>query len=243
MAGLSELGANCIEFPTIQVVPPASWEPLDQSIRQLGRYQWLIFTSVNGVKFFLERLETLGKDVRDLKGIKIGAIGPKTARVWERMGIHLDLIPDEYRAEAVVIALGKEGIEGLTILIPRAETAREILPEELRKAGARVDVVSAYRTIKPQQKTEEVVSFLEKGLVDMVTFTSSSTVSNFVEMFGPHRDRLKGWMEGVAVACIGPITEKSAKEKDFTVKVVPRQYTTEALTQGISSYFRNLSAK
>jgi uroporphyrinogen III methyltransferase/synthase len=239
MQRLAELGADCIQFPTIQVVPPESWEPLDRSIGRLREYHWLIFTSVNGVKFFLERLEVLGKDLRELKGIRIGAIGPKTARVWKRMGIRPDLVPEEYRAEAVIAGLRKESIRGDKILIPRAERAREILPDELRKAGATVDVVPAYRTIKPEQRTEEVAAMLSQGLVDMVTFTSSSTVANFVEMFGPERQGLGAWMEKVVVACIGPITAKTAKEHGFAVHVVPGEYTIDALTQRIAAYFRS----
>jgi len=243
MERLSDLGADCVEFPTIQVVPPDTWEPLDQGIEQLSGYQWVIFTSVNGVNFFLERLGELGKDVRDLKGIKIGAIGPKTAQAWERMGIRPDLVPDEYRAEAVIARLQKEGIQDLRILIPRAKKAREILPDELRKAGAVVDVVPAYRTVMPEQRSREVAGLLEDGLVDMVTFTSSSTVSNFVEMLGPQRQEVKAWMERLAVACIGPVTEKTARDHGFQVHVVPREYTIEALTQNIVAYFRGSSEK
>jgi uroporphyrinogen III methyltransferase/synthase len=243
MQRLAELGADCIQFPTIQVMPPESWEPLDQSIGRLHEYHWVIFTSVNGVKFFQERLQAQGKDVRDLKGIQIGAIGPKTARMWEMMGIQPDLVPEEYRAEAVIAGLRKEGITGCKILVPRAEKAREILPEELREAGATVDVVPAYRTVKPEQRTQEIGEMLEKGLVDMVTFTSSSTVANFAEMFGPARHGLKAWMEKVVVACIGPITAKTAEEHGFAVHVVPGEYTIEALTQRIAAYFRSSSER
>ncbi|HPQ29233.1 MAG TPA: uroporphyrinogen-III C-methyltransferase, partial [Desulfobacteraceae bacterium] len=147
---LNSLGAECIEFPTIRIVPPESWAALDRAIAELETYQWLLFSSVNGVKYFIERMKFHGKDVRDLKGIKIGAIGPKTAEVWNNMGISPDLIPDEYRAEALVECFKKLEVKHARILFPRAALAREILPEELRNMGAEVDVVEAYRTVRPE---------------------------------------------------------------------------------------------
>ena len=181
---LRALGAEGIEFPTIEVAPPEDQAPLDHAIGKLDDYDWLLFTSVNGVRFFLERLGFSGKDVRDLKGIEIAVIGPKTAALWRKMGISPDLMPEEYRAEAVVESFLKRGdLRGKNVLMPRAAKAREILPQELRRAGARVDVVEAYRTVSPHQHTGSVRDMLMKGDVDMVTFTSSSTVTNFVEMF------------------------------------------------------------
>ena len=234
---LARLGAECIEFPTIEVAPPLRWDALDRSIEALESYQWLLFTSVNGVKYFLMRLEALGKDVRDLKGLKIGAIGPKTAEAWHHLGIKPDLMPDEYRAEAVVACFEEHEIKGTRILLPRAEKAREILPEELRKMGADIDVVPAYRTIKPDHDTGRVREMLEKGTIDMVTFTSSSTVTNFTEMFEAEGQKLQKWMARVTIACIGPITAKTAEEKGFTADLVPSEYTIEGLTECIVRYY------
>lgn len=233
---LSALGADCIEFPTIEVVPPESWGPLDKAIQDLESYQWLLFTSVNGVKFFLQRLKALGRDVRQLKGVKIGAIGPKTASVWQDMGISPDLVPGEYRAEAVVESFKREEHKGISILIPRALHAREVLPEELRKMGARVDVVPAYRTIRPDEDTGRIRDMLKKGTIHMVTFTSSSTVTNFVTMFGGETE-LQDWMKGVAVACIGPVTAKTAEKHGLSVTLVAPEYTMESLTHAIVDYF------
>jgi uroporphyrinogen III methyltransferase/synthase len=234
---LTQLGAECIEFPTIEVAPPESWDPLDQSIQALESYQWLVFTSVNGVKYFLERLEAAGKDVRDLKGLKIAAIGPKTAETWYGFGIKPDIVPDEYRAEAVVACFGEYGVKGARILLPRAARAREVLPEELKKMEAKVDVVPAYQTIRPDHDTAQVRKMLKQGDIDMVTFTSSSTVNNFVEMFEADAKKLQEWMTHVAVACIGPITAKTAQEKGLTVSVMPSAYTIEALTENILQHF------
>lgn len=236
---LTSLGAECIQFPTIEVVPPDTWEPLDRAIQELKHYHWLLFTSVNGAKHFLDRLKAQGKDVRELKGLKIGAIGPKTAEVWHQMGIKPDLIPNEYRAEAVVECFKALGVKGKRILLPRARDARELLLEELRKMGANVRVVTAYETIRPDRDTEKVREMLRKGAIDMVTFTSSSTVSNFAKMFEADVDgsELHTWMINVAVACIGPVTAKTAESEGFSVTLVPPEYTIESLTESIVEYF------
>ncbi|MBW1783043.1 MAG: uroporphyrinogen-III C-methyltransferase [Deltaproteobacteria bacterium] len=234
---LEALGAAPIEFPTIEVRPPESWESLDRAINALDGYDWLLFTSVNGVRFFLDRLGFLKKDIRDLKGIKIGVIGPKTADAWVHMGIRPDLMPDEYRAEAIVESFKKVGISGAKILIPRAAKAREVLPEQLRKAGARVDVVHAYQTVSPVHDTGRVRELLMRGSIDMVTFTSSSTVSNFVKMFEADGNQLQEWMEPVIVACIGPITAKTAEANHLRVSLMPPEYTIESLAGAIIRFF------
>ena len=237
LARLNELGAACIEFPTIQVVPPKSWDPLDRAIMRLERYQWLLFTSVNGVKYFFKRLKDLELDMRELKDMKVGAIGPKTAEAVYKKGIRPDLVPDEYRAEAVVDAFGKWDVKGINILLPRAAKARQVLPVELVKMGASVDEIPAYQTVQPDHDKGRVRGMLEKGEIDMVTFTSSSTVTNFWEMFSEERQELKTWMAKVAVACIGPITAQTAEEQGLSVSLIPEEYTIEALTNAIVHHF------
>ena len=238
LAGLSRLGAECIEFPTIEIAPPERWDALDQAINNLENFQWLLFTSVNGARYFLERLKVLHKDIRDLKGLKIGAIGPKTAETWTNLGIIPDLLPDEYRAEAVVECFKKIGsLKGIKILLPRAASARDVLPEELKRMGAEVSVVAVYQTIRPNQNTERVKEMLKGNAVAMVTFTSSSTVLNFVDMFASEGESFRQLIKGVAVACIGPITAKTAREKGFSVDLVPPVYTVEALTDSIVEYY------
>lgn len=234
---LTGLGAECIEFPTIAVVPPANWDPLDEAVETIDRYDWLVFTSVNGVEYFLKRLARKGKDVRDLKGIRIAAIGPKTAEAWQMRSIQPDLVPSEYRAEAVVEAFRGFSVRGMKILLPRAAQAREVLPEELQKMGAEVHLVEAYRTVRPEGDRALVAKMLERGEIQMVTFTSSSTVLNFVEMFEPDRARLQEWMKRATVACIGPVTAKTAEARGFRVKVVPNEYTIEGLTAAIVRFY------
>ena len=232
---LESKGAQCVEFPTIEVVPPTSWGPLDKAIERLAQYDWVLFTSVNGVRFFFRRLEELGEDVRALHGIRLGAIGPKTAASLAKRGLRLDLVPPEYRAEAVIEAMGEEEVEGKRFLLPRAAKAREILPEKLEEMGGQVDVVPVYETIRPTERSEEIQSLLEKGEISCVTFTSSSTVENFAAMF-PGAD-LPALMANAAIACIGPITADTAREHGLEVDIMPAEYTVEALATEIVEYF------
>jgi len=237
LTALSELGADCIEFPTIEVVPPLSYEGLDRAIAELERYQWVIFTSVNGVKFFFERLRFLGKDSRSLKGMKVAAIGAKTGDAIRDNGIVPDLVPEEFRAEAVVEAFHREDVEGLRILLPRAAQAREVLPAELEKMGASVHVVEAYRTEKAHGDKSILREMMEGKRIQMITFTSSSTVQNFIEAFDEEGERFFRWMENVSVACIGPVTAKTAEKKGLQVDLVAGEYTIDALTRSIVEYF------
>lgn len=232
---LARAGADVIEFPTIETVPPQSWASLDKELARLDIYNWVIFTSANGVKYFVDRLKEIGSDIRALKGIKIQAIGPKTAEAVESMGVRVDSVPSEYRAEAVVISLGADGVAGKNILIPRAKVARDVLPGELRKMGANVVIADAYETIKPDAKRDEMKKLFEEGRVDVVTFTSSSTVSNFVEMFG--KEETLKLMNGVKVASIGPITSDTARKFGLNPVIEPSDYTTEALARAIERFY------
>ncbi len=235
-AALDELGAEVVEFPTIEILPPESWDDLDTAIQNLDRYDWLIFTSVNAVTALLERLQVLGKDIRGLKGLKICAIGPQTASAISEKGVRLDFVPKEYRAEAIIEGMKKEVLQGASILIPRAKIAREVLPEELRLLGAKVTVAEAYRTELPQGDTSSIKELLEQKKIDMVTFTSSSTVKNFAAMFSS--DDFGKLMEGVTVASIGPITSDTASEQGLEVHVMPAEYTIAALVDAIMDYFQ-----
>ena len=232
---LEEKGAQCLEFPTIEVIPPANWDPIDKAIQNLEQYDWLIFTSINGVRFFFQRLQEQGKDVRALHGIRIGAIGPKTAVGLEERGLRLDFIPSEYRAEAVIDGLGADEVRSKRFLLPRAAKAREILPEKIKEMGGQIDVVPVYETIRPTGKREQVRDLLKKGLISCITFTSSSTVENFAKMF-PEED-LPSLVEKATIACIGPITAQTAREHGLEVKIMPGEYTIEALTAEVVEYF------
>ncbi|MDH4100343.1 MAG: uroporphyrinogen-III C-methyltransferase [Nitrospirota bacterium] len=228
-------GASVVEFPTIDIVPPDDWTELDKAIDRLSDYQWVIFTSVNGVKYFLQRLRERGRDVRDLKGIRLCTIGPRTAEEVEKLGIRVDFVPSEYKAEGIIEGLGKESLKGQKILIPRAEVAREVLPEELKRLGAVVDVVDTYKTVRPVGDVEKVKQLFADGKVDAVTFTSSSTVENFVSMF-PDTD-IKALLNGVTVASIGPITKETAEKLGIRTDIMPKDYTIPALTEALVDHF------
>ncbi len=234
-AKLEELGAQCIEFPTIEVVPPPSWDPLDTAISVLSDYDWIIFTSVNGVKSFIGRMRRAGKDARALSGVRLGAIGPKTAEALEAVMLHPDLVPSEYRAEAVLEALSGYNAAGKRFLMPRAMVAREILPETLREQGARVDVVPAYQTVLPERDAQKVRSLLTDGRIDCLTFTSSSTVSNFFTMVG--KDEFQQCKGGTVIACIGPVTAQTAAGFGLKTSIMPSEYTIGGLAEAIVAHF------
>lgn len=233
---LAECGAQPLEFPSIEIVPPESWEELDQAISRLEDYTWLIFTSVNGVRYFLQRLNALGKDFQDLKGIKICTIGPSTAKVLEKLGISVTWVPDEYRAEAIVEGLGKE-LVGQRVLLPRAEIARDILPKQLKALGAEIDVVTAYRTLRASSQVDQIRKLLQAREVDMVTFTSPSTVKNFLNLFEQGEGiKLLG---NTFIACIGPITADTVKAFDLFPHVVASEYTIRGLVQAIVLFYQS----
>ncbi len=229
-------GANPIELPTIEVVPPDSWEDFDGAIEKIEQYHWLIFTSANGVRFFVERLKELDKDIRILKGIKICTIGPRTAKAVEDLGIKVDLLPDKFIAEAIIEGLGKEGIKDKKFLLPRAWKAREILPQEIRRLGGTIDVVTTYQTIRPEKSKEEMAKLLREKSVDLITFTSSSTVSNFVELF--EKGEAQRLLENTDVACIGPITAKTASDLGINSTFMPEEYTIPAIVGAAAKYFQ-----
>ncbi len=234
---LEELGASCFEFPTIEIEPPPSWEFLDRAISELHKYDWIIFTSVNGVKFFFERLWLFGLDGRSLWRKKIAAIGSETARALENVGIRADFVPASYKAEGLLEGLEEDIVKDKYILIPRALEARDILPGTLRKRGAHVEVVPTYKTTIPtEDKSRLLFEKLKRKEIDCITFTSSSTVHNFFALMGDSFF-LKNYLRDVAIACIGPITAKTAREYDLDVKVVPSSYTIEGLRNALVEYF------
>src|SRR5262249_33149371 len=235
---LATYGAEPVEVPTIQVTPPDSWQAIDDAIGRLSTYQWLIFTSLNGVRPFMERLHAAGKDARALGNIRLCAIGPRTAEELGIYGLTPDVLPIEFQAEGVIAVLSRVGIHGTRILIPRAEVAREILPEQLRELGANVEVIPVYRTIAPAVDVPSLTQQLRDGQVAVVTFTSSSTVRNFVELLGG-QDRVRPLLAGVVVACIGPITAHTAEEYGLTVTVMPDENTVPALARAIVRHFKD----
>lgn len=231
---LQDAGARVIFFPTIEIAPPESWEDLDQAISRLEDYAWLIFTSANGVRFFLERLYAAGKDLRDLKGIRLCTIGPATAAALENRGLRVDLVPETYLSEGVVAAFERFSISGRKILLPRAEKARDVIPEGLSRRGASVDVVTAYRTVNSGRKASELKALIAKDQVDVLTFTSPSTVTNFLEIMGTDFLPLPA---GIRVACIGPVTASAAEKAGLPVDILQETYTVPGLVESLKIFF------
>lgn len=231
-------GANPISFPTIKIVPPSSWRGLDAAIGKLEEYDWLIFTSANGVAYFFERLRTLGKDIRDLKGVKICCIGPATARQVQDKGLRVDLVPGEFISEGILKSFSRTNLKGKKILIARAARARDVLPEGLKKLGAKVEVVSAYQTLGSGKKKKDLEKLFAENRVDVITFTSSSTVMHFVKIAGRDFKLPKE----VKIACIGPVTAAAAEKAGFAVDIHQEEYTMEGLVGALINYFKEKPA-
>jgi len=227
---LRALGADAIELPVIALEPPSDPAPLDQAIENLADYDWLIFTSANGVRFFLDRLDQSAHDLRSLRA-RICAIGPATRKAVEALHLKVDLMPEEYVAESLVKTFTTENVAGKKILIPRAAMARDVIPVELEKLGAKVDVVEAYRNIVPPdapRRAHPIFSGEKKP--DWITFTSSSTVKNLLAITG--REAL----DGVRIASIGPVTSATLREHGLTVDAEAKQFTLDGLIEAILSY-------
>ena len=229
-AKLEALGAQCIEAPAIKIVPPDSYAALDQAIQELGTYQWLILTSVNGVDYFFNRLAEAGGDARALAGIKIAAIGIQTAERLKSYGIRADIIPAEFRAEGIIEALTGKVEPGMKVLIPRALVARDILPEKLTEMGAVVDVVPAYQTVTAATDGSMIAAKIEAGKIDLITFTSSSTVTNLLNILGPQGAQL---VSKTKTACIGPITAGTCLENGIKPDVIAEEFTISGLVAAI----------
>lgn len=235
---LEELGAEMIEFPTIEIAPPENYDELDSAINKIEAYNWIIFTSGNGVEYFLKRLIEKDKDIRDLKGIRICAIGTKTAAEIKKYGIKVDLIPEEFNAEGLIEAFLKiqnskfknQSLKGIKILLPRAEKAREIFPEKVRELGGEIDVPAAYRAVKPEMHGKRLKRFLKEGRISVATFTSASTFDNFMKIIGEDADEL---LKDVAIAVIGPVTARAVEKAGLKVQIMPETATIEAMVEEI----------
>lgn len=232
---LTEAGASVLGIPTIVIEPPESWEPLDEALRDLHRYQWVIFTSVNGVAMTRSRLAAAGRGAEALAPSRVAAIGPATAEAIREWGAEPELVPDEYVAEGLVASLRALVKPGARVLLPRAAETRDLLVRELSRAGAVVTEVPAYRTRPASEGGRVLRGALAAGRVDVVTFTSSSTVRHFAALFDAGElDRV---MAGVSVACIGPITRATAAEHRIETVIMPDEYTIPALARAICAHY------
>jgi len=245
---LEDLGAEIFEFPTIKIVPPKSYDELDRSIDKIGTYNWLIFTSANGFRHFMQRFLDRDCDVRDMKGIKICAIGTKTAEAVRKYGIKVDMVPEEFNAEGLIKAFSPQqsptegelkaptvaeaavSLKGIRILMPRAEVAREVFPEKVKELGGEIDMPVAYRTVIPEKHGKRLKRFLKEGRISIATFTSGATFKNFMHMMG---DDSKDFLKEMPIAAIGPVTAKTIEKAGLKVAIMPKEATIKAMVDEI----------
>jgi uroporphyrinogen-III synthase len=247
---LRKLGADVLEIPFIEIRKPRSFQSLDFCLRNLAEYDWLILTSVNGVEAMWKRMATLHLNRRHLRHLHVAAIGPATKKAIERRGIRIAVVPREYVAESVVRNL-RGRVKGKRVLLVRAKVARDVIPRELRKAGALVDVAEAYETVLPQASRRNLQAALESPVLRprVIAFTSSSTVRNFVALLGESRKAARGpqtirgqvaracmSLEGILTASIGPVTSSTLRELGLRVDIEAREYNTRGLVDAIARH-------
>jgi uroporphyrinogen III methyltransferase/synthase len=240
---LEAWGAEAIEAPLIRIVPPEDYGALDEACQHSGEFDWIVFTSTNAVDVFMARLLASPLDVRALHGVRLCAVGPSTARRLEVHSVKVDLVPSEFRAEAVVQAMAaRHQLAGARVLLPRADIGREVIADELRRKGSEVTEVVAYRTVMTDLERDgepDIYKLLLERQIDVVTFTSASAVRSFVRMVGtePAADLLRA----TVVASIGPVTAEAAAQSNISTTIMPTQYTVPALAAAIVDYFRDRS--
>jgi uroporphyrinogen III methyltransferase/synthase len=228
---IRDLGGQAIEFPSIKIEKEKNLAALHNAFKNIGQYDWIIFTSINAVDIFFAESRQAGLDIRDLQGIKLGAIGPATRDKLLERGLRVDVVPEDYRAEGILKELRDRIKPGQWILLPRARGARSILPETLRRWGAHVNEIYLYQAIAASQVSQATLKNIIAGNMDYLTFTSSSTVSNFVKIIGA--ENIAGLKGKVKVACIGPVTADTARENGFSVDILAQEYTINGLLEAI----------
>jgi uroporphyrinogen III methyltransferase/synthase len=237
IALIEAMGAEAIEAPMIRIAPPDDLEPLDAACRQASRFDLIIFSSANAVDSFMQRFLATPFDARELKGVRLCAVGPATSERLARFGLKVDLMPPEYRAEALIQAVSDAGdVRHLRVLLPRADIGRDLVADELRKRGADVTEVVAYRTIPADPDGDlDIYRMLLDHRIDVVTFTSASAVRSFVKALGsePAADLLRT----TTVASIGPVTAEAAAQCQIQTTIMPERYTIPALVEAIAAHF------
>jgi uroporphyrinogen III methyltransferase/synthase len=233
---LRELGATTVELPTIAILPPENADRLDRSIGKLSDYDWVVFTSVHAVRFFSKRMKALGQPFDKFSKTRVAAIGPATAAALELLGRKPDHVPGEYLSEQIALGLGD--VKGKRILLPRADIASKRLPQLLTEHGAEVEEVVAYRTVLPNDlSSDRLRSVLNQG-IDVVTFTSPSTVRNLAQIVGANE--LEALLKKVKVACIGPVTAEETRRLGVHVDIVAKNHTIDDLVEAIENDVRTV---
>jgi uroporphyrinogen III methyltransferase/synthase len=234
---LRERGATVVEVPTIEILPPLSWDEVDRAIDRLSTYDWLILTSTNAVHWFLRRVRERRGGLASLAGVRICAVGPKTRAAIEREGLAVQLQPSVYRAEGLIKEAGEGAWAGKRVLFPRAAEGRDVIPDEMRRVGASLDLVTVYRTAPSPGGRERLRELLAAGALDAVTFTSGSTVKSFVALLEP--SQVAGLDGRVAVACIGPVTADDARAAGLPVDALAKEATLPSLADALEECFND----
>jgi uroporphyrinogen III methyltransferase/synthase len=230
---LAQKGAQPVELPVIEIQDTSDTKELEKAIRNLSQYNYLVFTSINGVEAFSRQLYSAHMDSRALSGLKIGAIGPATAEALEEIGIIPDYIPEVYSSRGFVTGLKRKNISGKRFLLIRADIADEEMAQSINQLGGEVDEVIAYRTVLPAETSSQAREMVSSGQIDVATFTSSSTVTNFMTVFKNEKPSL----EGVKIACIGPKTADTASRLGLKVDIVAQEHTIPGLVKALEEYF------
>ncbi len=231
---LRKKGAEAISFPVIKITPSKDDKAYQKALEELDTFDWIIFTSVNGVDSFFSKLKEWQINIQQMKKAKIAAIGPKTAQLLAEKELIVDVIPEEYKAEGLLTALTGKMEKGQRVLLPRADIARKLLVEQLLEEGLDVVEIAAYQTVIDGENKEEIITWLEAKKIDFITFTSSSTVKNFLKAL--ENQPLDTLLQGVTIASIGPITTKTAEELGLHVAITAKEYTIHGLVQVMDEY-------
>ena len=267
-SSLDDLGAEIVEFPTVEIVPPEDYGEIDRAIDHIEGYHWLIFTSRNGVKYFFKRFFAKNRDIRDLQGIRICAIGTRTSHEVKNFGLKVDLVPEAFRAEGLVHAFvsfydrqpvhhgresgadtpasevqhipGDDTLRGVKFLLPRAAVARDVFPDAVRSLGGEIDVPIAYRAVRPESHGKRMKRFLREGRISIATFTSAATFDNFLQIMG---DDAMDLLKGVTIAVIGPVTAKAVEKAGLHVEIMPSEATIRAMVREIIAWAQARTGK
>ncbi len=234
---LEKHGAKVIHIPCIRIDPPESWQACDEAIHRLESYHWLIFTSTNGVNKFLERVKALGKDIQNLQTKNIAVVGAKTAEVLQSWQLPVTLVPEQFQSEGLINEFARLNMKNVRVLIPSAQEGRALLKEALKKQGAMVDVVPVYKTVAPDEKELSIcLDELNGNVPDVITFTSPSTVKNFVALIDLRK--IKAWLgQGCRLAAIGSVTAQALEKLQLPVHIIPDRSTSMELVNSIVENF------
>jgi len=231
---ISELGGEAVEFPVIKTIPSTQCEDFEHAVNQLETFDWIIFSSVNGVSYFFAKLKEQGIDIRRMSKAKIVAVGPRTAKALQDKYLNVEALPQQFVAEGLLASLEDQIKPGQKVLLPRADIARDVIPKQLKAKGLEVTEIDAYETVNAAENKEEIIELLKRKKINVITFTSSSTVKNFLEAL--KGENIGELLEGVILASIGPVTTATAVKLGLEVQITAEEYTIPSLIEAIVNF-------